>query len=339
MSIHFDRWAGLSLGEILLSCGPEDLAERIARAQVRETLLDDAWCEGAVLLDRDARLLLFHTIHGPLLRSHGMRRAFVALLQQDWPGWTIRWAVRDLAEIVDHLGTDPAGLIDDRTIERPATIETVTRQLGVVTAVLGQPVTTAEYRRDAASTPYDKAFTPPNQETVLTVRFDDGRLRDFSIGWDHVGDLLSVGPDLVAALADHPGHSLPNEFYAEAGAFIDLTANRISAWPPPRRPGLDVADGRWPGFDIRWHDEGLPGQAAQSDRDPDAVRLTPHMLIWQGIELLNPWETKDLQEKLEAIAVGLDTDDTRHQHHGAGSSPGDEYRSTLTRLAAFGSDS
>lgn len=265
-----------------------------------------------------------------------MRRAFVTLLQQDWPGWTIRWAIRDLADIVEHLGTDPAGLVHDRVIERPATIESITRKLGLVTAVLGQPVTTAEYRRDAALTPYDKAFTPPNQETVLTVRFADGRLRDFSIGWDHIGDLLSVGPDLVAALADHPGHSLPNEFYAEAGAFIDLTANRISAWPPPRRPGLDVADGRWPGFDIRWHDDGLPGQAAQSGRDPDAVRLTPHMLIWQGIELLNPWDTKDLQGKLEAIAAALDTDDK--QHHGAGSTSGDEYKSILTQLSAFGSE-
>jgi hypothetical protein len=64
-----------------------------------------------------------------------MRRAYVALLQQDWPGWTIRWAVRDLADIVARLGTDPAGLINDRTIERPATIETVTRQLGVVTSI------------------------------------------------------------------------------------------------------------------------------------------------------------------------------------------------------------
>jgi hypothetical protein len=335
VSIHFDRWAGLSVGETLLSRGPEELAERIARAEVRETLLDDAWCEGAVLLDRDARLLLFHTIHGPLQRSHGLRRAFVALLRQDWPGWTIRWAVRDLAEIVEHLGTDPAGLIEDRAIEHPATAERITRQLGIVTSVLGQPVTTAEYRRDAASTPYDKSFTPPNEETVLTVRFADGRLRDFSIGWGPAGDLLSAGPDLVTALADHPGHSLPNEFFAGAGAFIDLPANRVSAWPPPRRPGLDVPDGRWPGFDIRWHDDGLPGQAEQSGRDPGTVRLTPHMLIWQGIELLNPWDTKETQARLEAIAAGLDAGGT--DPHGAAGTPEDEYRSFLTRLAGFGS--
>jgi hypothetical protein len=315
MSIHFDRWAGLSLSEILLCHGPEELGEHFARYQVRETLLDDAWCEGAVLLDRDANLLLFYTDHGPLKHSHGLRRACVALLRQDWPGWTIRWADQDLAEIVDHLGMDRAGLIGDRTTEGPpATVETVLRHLGVVTRVLGQPVTTEDYRRWAVTTPYDKSFTPPNLETVLTVRFADGRVRDFSVGWDSIGDLLGVGPDLVAALADRAGHSLPNEFHAGAGAFIDMTARRISAWPPPRRPGLDIAPGSWPGFDVRWHDQGLPGQAAQSGRDPDSVRLTPHMLRWQGAQLFNPHD----RPVLDAV----------------GSPPGERHLSVLGRLAA-----
>jgi hypothetical protein len=336
VSIRCNKWAGLSMGQIVI-CGQRELDEHFDLGDERDHLLNDAWSEGSVLVDRDAKLLLFYVEHGPLCDNAGLRRAWLALMQEDWPGWTIRWAYQAMGEIADHLGIDRAELGENDTTKVPPTIKSVIQHLGVAYYVMNTHVTIEEYRLNAIKTPYSDLWDSPSCEGVLTIRFADGRITDFSGCWD-VNKLLCLGPDLVGELADRAGHSLPNEFYADSGAFIDITTNRISFWPPPHNLDLGFVRGIWPGFDIQCHDEGLPGQAAQSGRDPDSVRLTPHMLIWLGVSQLNMWDDGDLQKMLETIAVGLESGNPldRSPLDASESSMGDHYQSILERLAKFG---
>jgi hypothetical protein len=304
-SIHHSRFGALSIAVDAL-LGPQELADYAGELEARDKLTDDTWCEGALLADYDVRLLLLHTDHGPVRESIGFRRAYLAVLRERWPGWQVRWAARDQADIVDHLGMDPENVIKDRSPPWPAmTVADVVAGLGMAYTVFNKPVTTEDYRRSVDLTESPPDFGGPHAETVLTVRFADGALRDFSCGWDiPVGAALDTGPDLLAALADQAGHPLPNELCAGEGVFIDARIRQIQAWPTPRRRSLERSAQRWPGWTVGWHDEGLPEQAAQSGRSPAPYRLTADHLLRLGARLLGASQ-EQIWNRLEEHTAAL----------------------------------
>lgn len=285
VSIRHSQFGALSIAVHAL-LGPQKFAGYAGGLDTRDTLTDDTWCEGAILADYDAGLLLLHTDHGPARESLGFRRAYLAVLRERWPGWQVRWAIRDQADLVDHLGVSPENVVGDRSPHRPAlTAADVVAGLGVAYTFFGRPVTTEDYRRSVDLTDSPPDLGGPHAETVLTVRFPDGALRDFSCGRDiPVAAALDVGPGLLTALADQAGHPLPYELCAGEGVFVDALTRRIRAWPTPRRESLDHQ--RWPGWTVEWHDEGLPEQAAQSGRSPAPYRLTADHLLRLGARLL-----------------------------------------------------
>lgn len=76
--------------------------------------LDDVWCEGAALVDHDQRRLCFFTSHH---EGHDERAAILAVLARTWPGWQIDWAYDGLADLVTHVGQDPAIVRSEGSLE------------------------------------------------------------------------------------------------------------------------------------------------------------------------------------------------------------------------------
>ncbi|MFC9327115.1 hypothetical protein [Kitasatospora sp. NPDC057015] len=110
------RFGAVDLDLDLLA-GPEVFVP-FARAQADAggRWRDDVWCEGAALVDLAARVLLVFAWEGPSTTMR-LRAATLELLRLAWPGWEVRWAYDGPADLLRHLGLDPAPVRDpDREV-------------------------------------------------------------------------------------------------------------------------------------------------------------------------------------------------------------------------------
>jgi hypothetical protein len=101
--------SGLTL-DVQIAAGPEKCIDWIDELAVGDRYvlsppdwLGDTLCEGAVLLDVDARYMLFFTeqpwSQDPR-REYECRAGLLDALPRTWPGWRIDWAYDGLADIV-----------------------------------------------------------------------------------------------------------------------------------------------------------------------------------------------------------------------------------------------
>ncbi|TDC81155.1 hypothetical protein, partial [Actinomadura sp. 7K507] len=288
--IHFSRFGALSLASDPLM-GPEDLEPYIRSMERRDELTNDVWCEGSLVLDLDTWTLLFWTDHCPARVNLELRTALLRLLGERWPEWNVSWAVNQHADVVAHLGLDPEGLIEGPKPPKKLTVEQI-----MATVNQGRPGSSLqEQRRRITGTDPNPYYL--EAETILTVRFPDGEVRNFSTLWG-IDRVMTAGEDLLAALQSAPGTTLPRLEHVQGGALIDVAARTVKAWPLPD-PGTEP----WHGWQVTWSDFGLARQAAETGRDPSAVAQTPAHLLRETANLVGAAD--EVQRMYRALADHL----------------------------------
>lgn len=76
-----------------------------------DSLLDNTWCEGAVVVDRDSQnLMLFGG--EDIVWSNTLKRVYLALLRITWKEWSIKWAKNRIYSIAQEIGDSSDKLID-----------------------------------------------------------------------------------------------------------------------------------------------------------------------------------------------------------------------------------
>jgi hypothetical protein len=218
-------------------------------------LLDTVWAEGGILLDGSTHTLLFWG--GELLRDRpDLRRLFLPSVRLRWPGWIVAWATHGVVDFAAHpgvaqaLGQDSASLLHDNLMEWTTYAE-------------------VEIRAPAED---------PWIATVLTVRWEDGKVSDYTLGYEPQG-YLTFGPDLLAILRGSATGALPRE-NGDAkdgppmgGAYADVPARVLWVWQDSTRHPAFVEHLRtaWPGWQVEELIDGLAQQVALTGRDPALV--------------------------------------------------------------------
>ena len=105
-------------------------------------------------------------------------------LRHLWSGWTVAWATHGIADYARYLGWDVAAVLD-----------------GEYAAGFHPPTTAAEFRADEDS---------DYQTTVVTVRWEDGRIGDYVFVY-LPGSVLDAGPPLLDYLREKGPDALPRE--------------------------------------------------------------------------------------------------------------------------------
>ncbi|MEM7331634.1 MAG: hypothetical protein AAF490_06055 [Chloroflexota bacterium] len=102
--LYYDHWCANRL-DIELFWGPDIAKNFIQQRQPldsKNSWLNSVWCEGGCIIDFDIKLLLwFGGID--ILYSIPLRRAYLALQQEQWEGWIIQWANNGIIDLGAYL--------------------------------------------------------------------------------------------------------------------------------------------------------------------------------------------------------------------------------------------
>lgn len=273
--LYYSHWAATTLPQTLVF-GPEYALRYIEGLAPAEDLLDEVWCEGAVLLDLDARRLTFFCDDSRY--TPGLLPYYLRLLRHYWPGWEVRWADRGVIDVAVALGLDPDSVRSETDED-----DFVPEPLGV------EP--------------------PEYVNTLVTVR-RAGVVSDYGFE-TYVTKVLAHGPGLVDALQGLDDTTPVGEDDLEDGAFLD--ADRKEMWVWWRHTGDERHVGRlarlWPGWTVRRHTEGLRRQVELSGRDGSHVGPDEAAAVRRLVELLSEESGFDPRKALERIVGQTGEDD------------------------------
>jgi hypothetical protein len=323
-SISFSRWGALSIPAVVLS-GPEATLAYVRQLTPDDSLLEDTWAEGGMLLDLDAHRLLFWGGEMILWRPY-LRRPLLKALPTLWPGWTVAWALFEMADLARSLGWEVARVLDhtpddlrlllegEPGISEDRLLEAIAPE-GTGTA-LPNPRTRSELEERLQGT-----STLGGAGTALTIRWITGEIGDylFSERWmtDETGrhffaaapyQILSLGPPLVPLMHSRPTAVLPKEGHERepAGAYVDEGARAIwlgvSEALDPRE--LEAVARRWPGWQVQGHAEGLVGQVRLSGRDPSVLMVPEQQALEELIAELTREQEIDPGALFQALSQG-----------------------------------
>src|SRR5262245_61366966 len=103
VELYYSHWGALQLLRDVF--WGEDIAVPMMReCRGAEHLMDEVWCEGAALVDRDARRLLLFGVEVP----GDDRVAFLELFPLTWPGWSVEYATGGICQIAEAVGLSAA---------------------------------------------------------------------------------------------------------------------------------------------------------------------------------------------------------------------------------------
>ncbi len=215
IDIYYDKWGAQGVPAVVID-GSEATIASIRELAPTESLMDDIWAEGGILLDMDRRELLF--FGGDSIRfSPPWQRILLHMMRRVWQGWSVAWAGRGIVDIASYPGVaeflriDPSSLI--KRNER----------------VIDQPYAEAKLRN-----PHENPWV----YTVLTVKWEDGRVGDYTFKSMLDGYLL-FGPRLLDVLRERKPDTLPCEEssgkYTEPdapreGTFINTETRAMWVW-------------------------------------------------------------------------------------------------------------
>lgn len=237
---HYDKW-GADIIARTLAVGPEYTLWYIDQdPREFENLRDEHSCLAGVLMDLDARRLLFFL--GGCAYTPGLLRHYLRLLRHYWPGWDVRWADRGIIDIAVAVGVDP---------------DSVRRE-----------------ERESDYVPRPLATEPPEFVGTLITVVRSGTVADYGFE-EYLTEVLAHGPGLVDALQGRDNVPLIEHDDLEGGALLD--ADRREAWVWWRSKHDERRLNRiarlWPGWAVHYHAEGLRRQVELSGRD--ASRIEP----------------------------------------------------------------
>ena len=106
--IYYDQ-RGWNKAPDLLIRGLSNCEAWIRKNDAANWLLDNAWAEGGLLIDKDKKIVM---LFGELFETGGLRSRFIAYLKNHgWHGWDIRWAHRGNVDFAEHLN-----IMEDRIL-------------------------------------------------------------------------------------------------------------------------------------------------------------------------------------------------------------------------------
>lgn len=242
-TLYDDHWCANRL-DVELFWGPRlalEFAARLAPVAEPDGWLDTRWCEGAAVLDFDRSILTWFGGEDVLFEPP-LRRAHLALMAPQWPGWDIQWAHEGILSIADALALPREPFRAPRLDGAPPRDDTPEP----LRFVQGAPVLGA---------------------VATSVRRDDGSVIAAGLYADE--DVLCTGPDLVdAVLAHGSDHPLrwEEEGFPLGGIHVDRARRTLDMWWA--RETHDVVErtrAAWPGWIVRWHRDQYEHQLELAD--------------------------------------------------------------------------
>jgi len=116
--LYYDHWCANRL-DVELFWGPElaaDFIEQRDPLEDRNDWLDEVWCEGGAVLDEDHRVLVWFGGED-IMDDVPLRRAFLSLMEMQWPGWEINWATGGIIELGAYVNIPAEELLVDNKAE------------------------------------------------------------------------------------------------------------------------------------------------------------------------------------------------------------------------------
>lgn len=100
--IYFSHWDGQKTSKILAQ-GLEFCEKHFKKHNQDGWLMDNAWSEGGILIDKDNKVILFFDLE--YFNTIVIRNFFIEFLQKTkWIGWYIEWAYKGNVDFAEYLG-------------------------------------------------------------------------------------------------------------------------------------------------------------------------------------------------------------------------------------------
>ncbi|CAM3733926.1 hypothetical protein GCM10009799_00930 [Nocardiopsis rhodophaea] len=118
--VFYSQWGGDDI-ELDLIPGPDAALRFAERQHAAEGWVDEVMCDGAALLDREERRLLWF---GFCRDDSSYRAAVLRVLERTWAGWRVEWAHNGLADLLAALGEDTEQVLAPRELPVPEDLRT-----------------------------------------------------------------------------------------------------------------------------------------------------------------------------------------------------------------------
>jgi hypothetical protein len=237
-SLFYSHWRASTLDRDLF-WGPH-YAEAFIRAQERVDdagWLNDIWAEGGVVLDQQAKVLLFFGGEDIYFEAP-LRRVYLRLMRIVWTGWNVRWAYEGIADIAEYVG-----LSRQKVLAPHDPLCFALSQLRISEKILGG---------------------------IVTVRWSDRDVRCYALV-PRAQDLVCAGPALIDRLRELPAPTRLDagdltRGFPHGGVHIDVVARRLEFWIGAPQPDiLRRARTHWNDWTLVWHQDRYESQAALTD--------------------------------------------------------------------------
>ena len=266
----YSRWGGVQLASDLLQ-GPEAFQDYVRGLKRLERPFLENYITSLAEIDLQQRRLRYWGIDGFGYDALSWRM-HCALLQSQWPGWTIEWLYQpaDAMQVAETRVHTSQVTVADVQAWQSALWHDLKERFTDLIEQQGEAATRAMFE-----TPYDQF------NTWVTVRSEQG-LRDEILCNQFLlahAELFLLGPDLVEVLEARPQRPFnelqPNESDLSACCFIDLVEQRFFWWvlTPCWDPPYDIQKA-WPGWEVEVLTEGPTRQLTLTGRAPSALRTS-----------------------------------------------------------------
>lgn len=267
---YYDKWCLGTISRWLLSNSEQAISDLRSMQPDSGYLLNEIWCDSAVLIDDYNKVLKFFigaeangwSFNYPLIQ------AAVSLAQERWIGWSVNWAYKGIAEISEYIGLNPKFVIPKDYLNFE---------------LVNQKEFSSYQEKDPREFDFDTGEVIYVEsrwiESLITVRYLNSSISDYCFPWD-IQNILLLGTQLLPMLqTKQPTSILPNEApnyegdrshdHIESGIYIDEISKKISIWwRKPRERGyiLEKIAQFWPGWSIEQIIGGLQQQYELSNR-------------------------------------------------------------------------
>lgn len=234
----YDRYFAAGILPDLLY-GLNSTLDMFSRAREDETILDEVWGEGGVIVDLDAKVMMFWG-SDILLDNVPLIPYMIDFMETvTWQGWNVchgKWGMLSMAKYLG-IAKYPA------TIQKPSKKSRESHFNWWLDA-------------DKNSTKYDE-----EEETVISYKKSDGSLLHYTVA-EELDTTLRLGEDIFKILKDRKTVFLPHQRDVYDCLYIDKKNKTIHIfWGYPLNDNslIDRLDIYWSGWEIKWIDDGYLG--------------------------------------------------------------------------------